>query len=408
MLLNVLARPELQAGLLELPWDMPLEEWPDFYLVALPRGISRHVVRFVRIDDQVVALKEINTSLAQHEYGLLRYLQSVRAPSVDPIGVVTGRATADGQDLDSVLVTSHLTWSLPYRSVFSGTLQPETVDRLLDALVLLLARLHLEGFSWNDCSLSNTLFRRDAGAFSAYLVDAETGEHYAKLSDGQRQYDIDTAHLNIAGELLDLAAGDALHETLDPVEIAGQVCSRYAALWHELTAEEDYDISERWRVHKRIERLNDLGFDIDEMRLVADTSGRRLRIQPKVVGAGHHARRLMRLTGLDVQENQARRMLNDLDAFRMSGGRQRRSESEVAHEWLQECYQPILDAVPRDLADKLTEAEIFHEVLEHRWYLSERKGSSVSTAEAAASYVAEVLGHKPSEKSLLLPRPKTP
>ena len=27
-----------------LPWSTPLEEWPAEYVVALPRGISRHVI----------------------------------------------------------------------------------------------------------------------------------------------------------------------------------------------------------------------------------------------------------------------------------------------------------------------------------------------------------------------------
>lgn len=40
--------PEHPALLLELPWHIPLEQWPDEYLVPLPRGISRHVVRYAR------------------------------------------------------------------------------------------------------------------------------------------------------------------------------------------------------------------------------------------------------------------------------------------------------------------------------------------------------------------------
>ena len=70
---------------------------------------------------------------------------------------------------------------------------------------MLLVRLHLAGFFWGDVSLSNTLFRRDAGAFAAYLVDAETGELHDRLSDGQREHDLDIARVNIAGELMDLA-----------------------------------------------------------------------------------------------------------------------------------------------------------------------------------------------------------
>jgi hypothetical protein len=417
MELSVLARPAFQAALIDLPWDVPLEQWPASHLVALPRGISRHIVRFVRVSGEVLALKEINEPLARREYRLLRELEGMGAPSVSPVGVVSGRSTPSDEPLDAVLVTEHLAWSLPYRTVFGQQPQAPTTERLLDALVLLMARLHLLGFAWNDCSLSNTLFRRDAGSFSAYLVDAETGERHEHLSDGQRAFDVETTAVNVAGEVMDLQSavtddsyfsGDAPEGAagpdaawLDPVEIAEQIPARYTALWRELTAEEEYDLSERWQIHRRIERLNALGFDVDEMNLRADTHGNRLHISPKVVDAGHHSRRLMRLTGLDVQENQARRMLNDLDAFRLATGRGDRPESEVASEWVLECYQPIVRAVPGELANKLTAAEVFHEVLEHRWYLAEQRGESVSTDEAAASYVASVLGHKPDERALL-------
>jgi hypothetical protein len=66
------ARPN--AELITLPWDIPLADWPEENLVALPRGISRHVVRFVEYDGTFYALKEINHDLAHREYRLLRAL----------------------------------------------------------------------------------------------------------------------------------------------------------------------------------------------------------------------------------------------------------------------------------------------------------------------------------------------
>ena len=401
MELTIQANPNEQTALIDLPWDMPLEEWPSWYLVALPRGISRHVVRFVRINTKVYAFKEIVESYALREYRLLRDLERTDVPSVIPVGVVTGRQAPDGTPLDSILITQHLTWSLPYRAVFSGNLRPDTVDRLLDALVALIGRLHLTGFVWNDCSLSNTLFRRDAGTFAAYLVDAETGDLHSTLSDGQREHDLQTAHLNIAGELMDLQAGGVLDEHLDPIELAAEVPRRYEHLWTELTGVEQFTIGERWRVAQRIERLNALGFDVDELTIVTDIGGRTVRIQPKVVDAGHHSRRLMRLTGIDAEENQARRLLNDLDAYTASTDQQAEVESLVAHEWVSNVYQPVIAAIPREMRGKLEPAEVFHEVLEHRWYLSEQRGQQVPLDEAVASYLSDVLAHKPDEAAVL-------
>ena len=74
--------------------------------------------------------------------------------------------------------------------------------RLLDAMAFLLVDLHRNGVYWGDCSLANTLFRRDGDRIQAYLVDAETSEVHPSLSDGQRAYDLDIAQTNVIGELL--------------------------------------------------------------------------------------------------------------------------------------------------------------------------------------------------------------
>jgi hypothetical protein len=393
------ARPTPE--LLDLPWRRPLEEWPEEVLAALPRGISRHVVRFVRLGRRVLAIKEIKADIADREYAMLRNLRRLDVPAVQPLGVVHGRTAADGTPLDACLLTLHLQFSLPYRVLFSQSLRPDTAVRLMDALALLLVRLHLEGFWWGDVSLSNTLFRRDAGAFAAYLVDAETGELHPSLSDGQRAHDLDLAQVNITGELMDLQAGGFLDEANDPFEIAASIVERYHALWEELTATERFGVGDRWRVDERIRRLNDLGFDVDELSMMTDLDGTHIQIQPKVVDAGHHSRRLLRLTGLDVGENQARRLLNDLDAYAAATDRQGDDEELVAHDWLTKVYEPVTRAVPRDLTSRLEPAEVFHEVLEHRWYLSERAGHDVPIEDAIQDYIRTVLPAKPEEEAVV-------
>ena len=394
------ARPD--PRLLDLPWSVPLAEWPEEYLAALPRGISRHIVRFVHLGDRVLAVKEIKEDIALREYALLRALRRLEEPTVEPFGVVTGRVDDQGRELDACLITKHLQFSLPYRALFSQRLRPDTAERLIGALAVLLVRLHLAGFWWGDVSLSNTLFRRDAGAFSAYLVDAETGElHDRRLSDGQREHDLDIARVNIAGELMDLEAGGFLTEEADPIAISQFIVDRYHELWAALTAEERFEVGDRWRVDERIRQLNELGFDVDELAIRTDFDGTNIQIQPKVVDAGHHSRRLLRLTGLDVEENQARRLLNDLDAYTAAQDRQGDDEEIVAHDWLANCYEPTVRAVPREMSTRLEPAEIFHEVLEHRWYMSERAEHDVSLQDAVQDYVAHVLPTKPEERAIL-------
>ncbi|MGI8702301.1 MAG: DUF4032 domain-containing protein [Nocardioidaceae bacterium] len=375
-----------QPALLTLPWGQPLDEWDGPFLVALPRGLSRHIVRFVRVKEQVYAVKETREQIAWGEYRLLRDLRRIRVPAVEPVGVVTGREDSNGESIEPALITRHLEHSLPYRELFSRGVRPDTMPKLVDALVVLLIKLHLAGFFWGDCSLSNTLFRRSAGDFAAYLVDAETGELHQELSNGQRAHDLDIVVSNLFAEILDLQAGQLMSAEIDAHEIATGVPGRYASLWSELTSTQNFSTDEMWRIEQRIERLNDLGFDVDELDIVTDWDGSTVRIQPKVVDAGHHQRRLQGLTGLDVEENQARRLLNDLDAFAAANDLQAEDPAMVAHRWLTEIFLPIVASVPPERRADLEPAEVFHEVLEHRWYLSERAGKEVGIFDTAADY----------------------
>jgi tRNA A-37 threonylcarbamoyl transferase component Bud32 len=385
---------------LDLPWDAPLEEWESPRLVNLIRGISRHVVRFVEYDGVLYALKELPERPARREWTLLRRLEGQGLPVVEAVGIVTGRS----DDLDAILITRHLEYSLPYRALFSGAAIPDLRTHLLNALVELLARLHIRGFFWGDCSLSNALFRRDAGALTAYLVDAETGELHGLLSDGQRAYDLDIAQTNIVGELLDVDAEVGLPADLDPDETGEEIVARYRALWCELTREETFGADERFKLEERLRRLNDLGYDVEEIQLDSTPSGYRLRLDPHVVEPGHHRHRLLRLTGLDAQENQARRMLNDIARYREALERKQGralSESVVASLWRQHVFEPTVAAVPEELWSALPAAEVFHQVLEHRWFLSERAGKDVGIDEAVRAYVAGELPRRRPERVVL-------
>ncbi|MGW6140521.1 DUF4032 domain-containing protein [Streptomyces sp. NPDC055144] len=390
--------PEHPALLLELPWHVPLEEWPDKYLVPLPRGISRHVVRYARAGSEVVAVKELAERPALREYELLRTLDRLAIPAVDPLAVVTGRTDADGAPLEPVLITRHLGGSLPYRSMFETTMRPGTVHRLMDALAVLLVRLHLAGFAWGDCSLSNTLFRRDAGAYAAYLVDAETGELHPRLSDGQRAYDIELARVNISGEMLDLEASGALHPSIDPIAFGTEIGERYDALWTELTRTSVYPAGKHHYMERRIRRLNDLGFDVAEMQISHADRGDTVTFVPKVVDAGHHQRQLLRLTGMDAEENQARRLLNDLESWMATQedyapGDPLGARAEVlAHRWVRDVFRPTVRAVRDHVPDRTDAAELYHELLEHRWYLSERAQHDIGLDAAVEDYVRNIAG----------------
>jgi hypothetical protein len=390
------------AGLLTLPWSVPLAEWRDDRLVEIrQRGISRHVVRFVYDDGTLYALKELSERLARREYRILRALADLNVPAVEVIGIAVDLdESSRGQPAaDAILVTRFLSYATTYRAVFSHPRGIQPVDGLLDALVELLVRLHLSGFFWGDCSLSNTLFRHDAGTLEAYLVDAETSEQHPSLSGGQREYDVELAVERVFGELLDLLAGGRLPADLDPLEIADELRKRYESLWQELTREEILRPDEqRYLIAERLRRLNALGFEADEVELIGTPEGNKLRVRTRVAESGHFGRQLFLRTGIDAGENQARRLLNDIASFRAYlEQKEGRPFSEVvaANRWLEEVYDPVIAQIPDDLRDRLPPAEVFHEVLEHRWYMSEVAGRDVGTTAAARSYFEQVLPAAP-------------
>lgn len=403
------------AALLTLPWGVPLEQWPAELITALPRGISRHVVRFIELGAAptqgvdartgVVAVKEIGVRTAHHEYKMLRELQRVGAPSVAPVAVITGRQPDNPRDgeLTAALITEHLEFSLPYRELFSQDMVPGQPEKLIQALAVLLVRLHLLGFYWGDVSLSNTLFRRDADTYSAYLVDAETGEFQAQLSNARRAYDLDTARINIIGEMMDLQAGGYLAEDIDVIALGTLVESSYEDLWRELTAEEAIDAGEPWRITERVERLASMGFDVGELSVETEADRATVTLRPVVVSPGHHHRLLLELTGLSAEEHQAQRLLGAIHTFRALECSEAASLEQAAHRWLTEEYEPTIAAVPEDARSKLEPAQLFHEISDHRWFMAEHRGAAVPLAEATQSYLTTVLPSRRDEARLFQP-----
>lgn len=393
-----LAKPTEHTSVVRWPLADPLPAW-DIPGMQKVMGLHRHQVRMVETADLTYVVKELPDHLAEREWRLLRELSEAGLPTAEVVGVVTGRA----DQADGLLITRHLDYSLPYRVLLSGRGLhiPYLGERVLDALAGLLVRLHLSGFYWGDCSLSNTLFRRDANALSAYIIDVETGERHPSLTDGQRRLDLQIATENVAGDLLDLQMGGLLADGIDPVETALAIEQAYTALWNELTGVDEFNAMETFRVDQRLRRLHELGFDASELELVSTGGGTRLRMVPRVVEHGFHQQRLRTLTGLQAEENQARRLLNDISRYGAvieTRTGKKITESMAATRWLDDRFEPTIAAIPHDLVDKLEPAELYHQVLEHRWFISEKAGGDVGMKETVDSYVRDVLEPAPAEQ----------
>lgn len=385
----------LRAGhpdFLDLPWRSPLEAWEGSCdrLEALPQGLARHPVVFVSYDGVVYALKELPPGLAEREYSQLRHMEELCVPCVTPVGHALVR---NEQRETSVLMTRYLDHSLPYHSLFMRASLTRYRDHLLGAMALLLVQLHLAGAFWGDCSLNNTLFRRDAGRLTAYLVDAETAEVHPTISAGMRRHDLDIMEENVGGGLLDLAAMGALPAGFPAREIGATIRQQYEALWDMVTAEQLIPFGERYRIRDRVRRLNELGFSVDQIELQPARDGEMLRLRALVTDRHFHRNMLHSMTGLDPEEMQARAMLNEIQQMKASLSSQLRRSmplSVAAHRWLNEVYAPVLDRM-RVLVDAGADpAELYCELLEHKWYLSERAAHDVGHLAAATDFLTHV------------------
>ena len=398
MTLRITGLGEEIAAVTGLPWHLSLEEWPEDPALAEKRGISRHVVRLVRAtkdpDSQVYAVKETVQEFANREYKILRELTQMGAPCVEQIAVVEGRTDKNGEELPCAMVTRFLPYSLPYRVLLSGSVTAHDITTMASALALLMVRLHLLGFWWGDCSLSNTLFRRDAEGFAAYLVDAETGEFQKTLSDGQREHDLDIAMFNVAAELEDLSLSGVLYPGMEPVRAAEAVIRRYRRIWAALKERQLLDPKDRHAVERAMRVLHDLGFAVEEVSITIDGDTQMLSFQPKLVAAGYHTARLRELMGLDTEELQAKRLLASFDRYRAREEKTGASVTEMAKTWFLEVFEPTINRVPESMRGRVEHAQMFHEILENRWYLSEARGVDVGLEYATDNYVTEILPYR--------------
>lgn len=381
---------EPSPELLELPWERPLEEWPADRLRfrELNVGPSRHLVRFLVTERGLVALKEEPVDIAEREYGILRHLEEAGLPAVTPIGV----AADPGRDA-GILLTRYLPNSLQYRRLLSrvppgpGYLR----DQLLDAMAGLLVELHRSGVYWGDCSLANTLFRRDGNRIQAYLVDAETSELHPELSDGQRAYDLEVLVENVAFGFADLASMQGRHDLFDDALAAAEsVRGRYLALWEELHAEVDVGVDERFEMAARVRRLNDLGFAVDEIELQPGDEGR-IRMRVCVANRRYHAGELERLTRTKALEGQARLLLNDLHEYGVWLERSERRSlpvGEMADRWIAEVFDPALSRLAAVIGPGGDAVQAYCDVLETKWLRSENAQRDIGLQVAIDAYVA--------------------
>ena len=377
---------------LDLPWHLSVADWQLEQMIDLPKGISRHEVRFVDYPEGIYAIKELPAEAAGRDYAVLRALELRAAPAVTPVGIVENRHPDRGHEFSAALITRYVDYSFSYRQLLAGPGFGARRNQMLDAFAGLLVQLHLAGCFWGDCSLSNVLYRFDAENIETIMGDAETAFVVDELSKGRRQEDLEIMIENVAGGMADIAA-EAGHEIDEAdLELGEDIADRYRLLWEEVTSEATFASDEHYRIKERMERLNSLGFDVEELDLVPTDKGERLRVKFKVSGRNYHSNRFKSLTGVEALEFQARQILTDLHYFHLQQGGAPGSGSLTSKElnavrWRVGVFEPMLQRL-RTIDGMADPVQAFCDLLYHRYALSQKAGHDVGTEAAFDDWVA--------------------
>src|SRR5439155_26177992 len=165
----------------------------------------------------------------------------------------------------------------------------------------------------------------------------------------------------------------------------------YERLWTEINREEAIVPGESFRIHERIRALNELGFSVGEVELVRTGIGNQIRMRTIVTDRDYHRHMLHSLTGLVAGDRQAALMLNEIRELKATLSRELDRSvpmSVAAHHWLHERFQPaaqlLAPLAPGGAADL---PEVYCQVLEHKWYLSERAQADVGPAHSVQDYI---------------------
>ena len=374
---------------LDLPWDTPINDWTHERLVEMPTGIHRHPVVFVAYDEGVFAIKELPLRIARSEFEVLRLLEDRTHRAASPAGWLTRPWLDPHSEGAGAVITRYVQHSFPYRRLVHGLGFGQRRDHMLDSVASLLVELHLVGLYWGDCSLSNLLYRWDAGLIEAIMIDGETSMLKEELSTGQRLEDLQIMIENVAGEMADIAA--EMEADLDHADLAlgEDIAARYHSLWDELTEDLVVRKDETYLIRQRLDVLQSLGFVVDDFSLESAGDGQLVKMRVSVAGRTYHADRLRQLTGLEASETQARVLLNDLSYYQAKHGTNTKTGRVLAAiDWLKEGFEPYIGLIAAQWPDD-DPIQRFCDFLHHRLKMAEERSQDMENDEAFAKWVSE-------------------
>jgi hypothetical protein len=353
-----------------LPWNLPLEEWADagVNFLQIKSGLSRHVVRFVKVRGKAFAVKETSGEAALREFDAYKRLHVLGVPTLQPAGTVMrdeGMASVTTEagiqferHTTGYLVTQLLEFAIPDYFLFRRAFTKTNRKRIWESIIRLFVLLHSKGVYWGDPSLSNMMivFGKEhipglgvRTVLRAVLADAETVELYPKLSEKMRMSDVEFLFESMAWTEADLMSSGILREPLMTKEDQQYFLRRYRDL---MTIEEE---EEKFVLITKID---------------ADS-----------------------LIGPFQAPGQSKALLQHIYEHKWyMSERDKREVSieDAALDWYLTIFKPVIDifnkhSVLDEFPDR-TAASLYLDIMLHKYYLSERMGRDIGVVAAFESY----------------------
>jgi DNA-binding transcriptional MerR regulator len=211
-----------------------------------------------------------------------------------------------------------------------------------------------------------------------------------------RYHDLEIMQENILGELLDLQTNDRLAINYPVHETGHYIQQSYRSLWEEITREDVFSQNDLYRVQERIRALNSLGFSVKDIELKNEDQGNILKLRIFVSDRNFHRNQLMQITGLYAEDRQAQQIMNEIHELKANMSQSDNPNitvEAVAYYWLEHIYKPVVeklqlffksDSQPLVNYDPI---ELYCQVLEHKWYLSERAQHDVGHQAAVEDFI---------------------
>jgi Domain of unknown function (DUF4032) len=392
---------EEQRRLEGLPWNFPLDEWPERGVVPLSirRGESRHPVIFVEREGVRYAIKETTPRMAEREIANLREIERRGIPALSPVGSVMVPAPpllldehGPGGIPEYVsgdrgyTVTSLAPRVIPESLLYSIPFTRKNKHHLFSAIAVLLVELHEHGIYWGDPSLANVLIRINGRRVLAIMADAETAELFSgPISDGLREQDLESFGESLLWQAEDIRQARELpeeSEILDDKDFS-YLQRRYRLLRREhAQLASSAGFSTLFQAQRMLEALNKWGYSL------LDMSGHAFQ-QFATVLPGWYQRRLFELLGIRIPRMYARRLYNTIlghQAILSQNEERDVSIEEAAKDWYTRYHLPAILLLRQNLTNEQDPLQIYFAIMEHKWKMSLKAGYEVPLEEAALDW----------------------